>query len=154
MGSLVELLSHFGCDLLSLLAVLSQVFDLHREHAVPHRKHRLFIWQPRQTNTLNRWRKKPAQQDRRFQGRVRNNEPSDSPFWFLCWVCLRHNTSTTFSLLSVSIKKTEKKTNATFSHRLTQSKNQWTWSSIFNFFFTSTSYFFLGQNNVDVIFLL
>lgn len=40
---MMELLSHFGCDLLSFLAVSVQVFDLHRQRAVPHHQHRLLV---------------------------------------------------------------------------------------------------------------
>lgn len=40
---LVELLSHFSGDLLSFLAVSLQVFDLHRQGAVPHHQHRRLV---------------------------------------------------------------------------------------------------------------
>lgn len=53
---MVELLSHFGCDLLSFLAVSLQVFDLHRQRAVPHHQHRLLVWEQRQTRTSDQRR--------------------------------------------------------------------------------------------------
>lgn len=51
---MLELLSHFGCDLLSLLAVSLQVFDLHRQRAVPHHQHGFLVWEQRTPRT-SRW---------------------------------------------------------------------------------------------------
>lgn len=53
---MMELLSHFGCDLLSFLAVSVQVFDLHRQRAVPHHQHRLLVWEQRQTHASDQLR--------------------------------------------------------------------------------------------------
>ena len=39
----LQLLSHLGGDLLSLLAVFFQVPDLHGQRAVPHHQHRLLV---------------------------------------------------------------------------------------------------------------
>lgn len=48
-SDVMQLLSHLGSDLLSLLAVFLQVSDLHGQRAVPHHQHRLLVWDHRQS---------------------------------------------------------------------------------------------------------
>lgn len=93
---MLELLSHFGCDLLSLLAVSLQVFDLHRQHAVPHHQHGFLVWEQRTPRTSRR--RTGTHTSETVWGKQ-----SDSPHWFLSGTSLRPRTSTTFFQFIVSV---------------------------------------------------
>lgn len=87
----MQLLSHLGCDLLSLLAVSPQLLDLRRHRAVPHHQHRLCIWRP----DNNEFRRRARQTCAALW-------QTNSPHGLLFSGSLRPSTRTTFFQFSVS----------------------------------------------------